>query len=97
MTITPASRWITLDSSGSMKTSRLLPHNPLWVSHFRHIFTRPLTPNGQEASSIRCLHDAPLGLAHNKLDGKHHLMPSTLGINEIFLFTQAHGKIPNPK
>src|SRR3954468_5779280 len=81
MTTMPTSSWnIFLDSVGSMKTSRLLPHTPLWVSHFRHIFTRPLSSNGRQAPSILYLRDAPFELAHNKLDSKHHLMPSTLGL-----------------
>jgi len=97
MTTMPTSSWnIFLDSPGSMKTSRLLPHTPLWVSLFRHLFTRPLTPNGRQAPSIWYLRDAPLELAHINLDGHHHLMPSSLGLYVVFLLTWAHGKIPNP-
>src|SRR4051812_46803339 len=97
MTIMVVLSWNTfLVSARLVNTLKFLPHPPRGRATLRHIFTRSLSPNGRQAPTIGSLHDAPLEIAHNKLDDYHHLMPSSLELYEIFLLMLSHGNISNP-
>ena len=72
MTILSSSSWTTfLDCDGMTKTSKLLPSTmsePL-LGTSSHVYYHQ---NGQQASSMWPLHDAPLELAQRNLDDDHH-------------------------
>ena len=88
MTIMPASSWnIFLDSAGSMKTSRLLPHTPLWVSHSSAYLHKSIVTTMDD--KLQAL-DFFVMLHLNLHIAIFH------GFNEIFLLMQAHANTPNP-
>ena len=98
MTILTPSSWTTfLDCVGSMKTSWLLPHTPLWVSHSSAHLHKSIdtTMNGkhQALDLFVILH---LNLRTTILMTITTWCHPLHGLSDIFLLTQAHEHVPNP-
>ena len=86
-----------LDCVGLTKTSRLLPHTPLWVSHSSAHLHKSIdtTMDGK----IQALH--LFIMLHLNLHTTILMTITTRchpfhGLYDIFLLTQAHGHVPNP-
>ena len=97
MILTPSSWTTFLDCVDSMKTSWLLPHTPLWVSHsLAHLHKSIDTTMDGKIQALDLFVMLHLNL-HTAI-----LMTITTwchpfhGLYDIFLLTQAHGYVPNP-
>ena len=107
MTILTSSSWTTfLDCVGSMKTSWLLPHTPLWVSHYLAHLHNSIDTTMDGKLQAWLLPHTPLWVSHSSSCSTwtctlqtwwRSLLDVILhGLYEIFLLTQDHGNIPNP-